>query len=354
MKYPALIINESKLADNIRTIQRICAEYPISFCAVTKCFCALPRIVDIYYNLGVREFADTRIPNLKKIAYHDARRWLLRLPMLCEVEDVVKYADVSLNSELETVAALSETSLRLLGMKHRVILMVDVGDLREGVLPEDAVRIAGEMLKFEGIRLLGLGVNFNCFGGLIPNPENVSIILDIRKEIEMKYDTRLPVLSGGNSGSIHMLTNRTMPKGVNYLRLGEIFFLGHETSYQQRIGNMHENVFRLEAQIIEIQKKPSKPTGELGRNAFGEVVTFEDKGDMIRAIIACGRQDVDMKKIVPYDTDTEVIGQSSDHTIIDVTHSKKEYKVGDALSFSLSYGSLLSLSTSKYVHKLYE
>jgi predicted amino acid racemase len=353
MKYPALITNKTKLAENINTIQKLCAEMPISFCAVTKCFCAAPEIVDTYYKSGVREFADTRIPNLKRIDYPDARRWLLRLPMLSEVEDVVKYSDISLNSEVKTVAALSEASIKL-GKTHKIILMIDVGDLREGVLAEKAVETAGEMLKYKGVEFYGIGVNFNCFGGIIPNQENVAIAVNAAREISEKFGVDIPVISGGNSGSMHLLTGRTMPTEVNYLRLGEVVFFGRETSYQQLIGNMHEDIFRLETQIIELQKKPSMPIGEAGLNAFGEKVTFVDKGDMLRAIVACGRQDVDMDKIKPLDNKAEILGQSSDHMIIDVTHSDKKYEVGDIISFSISYGSLLSLSTSEYVHKVYE
>ena len=353
MKYPSLITNKTKLTENIGIIQKLCREYPISFCAVTKCFCAIPEIVDVYYKAGVREFADTRIANLRRIGYPDVKRWLLRLPMLSEVDDAVRYADISLNSEVKTVAALSEAAVKL-GRKHKIVLMIDVGDLREGVLAEKAVETAGEMLKYEGIEFYGVGVNFNCFGGIIPNAENVAIATNAAREIAEKYNIDIPVFSGGNSGSMHLLTGRTMPPEVNYLRLGEVVFFGRETSYQQLIGNMHEDVFRLEAQIIELQKKPSMPIGEAGLNAFGEKVVFEDKGDMLRAIVACGRQDVDMDKITPHDPKIEVIGQSSDHMIIDVTHSDKKYAVGDIISFSISYGSLLSLSTSEYIYKLYE
>ncbi|MCL2675112.1 MAG: alanine/ornithine racemase family PLP-dependent enzyme [Firmicutes bacterium] len=353
MKYPVLITNRAKLANNIKIIQKLCADNGVSFCAVTKVFCAAPKITRVYYDAGVREFADTRIANLKKINYQGVTRWLLRLPMLCEVETAVKYSDVSLNSEIATVKALNKAAIKL-GKTHKVILMVDVGDLREGVLPRDALAVAGEILKFPNIELYGLGVNYNCFGGVIPTHESMSIVTNLAYEIKNKYGANIKVISGGNSGSMHFLTARTMPKEVNYLRIGEVILLGRETSYQQHIDGLHEDVFRLHAQIIELKKKPSVPVGELGLNAFGEKPVFVDRGDILRAVIAVGRQDVDMNKIAPLDHKAEILGQSSDHTIVDVTHSDTKYKVGDILSFSVSYGSLLSLSTSKYVRKVYE
>ena len=196
MKYPALFVDRKKLAENVKIIEKLCGENSISFCAVTKCFCAIPEIVDVYYKAGVREFADSRIANLKRIVYHDVTRWLIRLPMLSEIEDVVRWSDISLNSEVKTIAAISECALSL-GKKHKVILMIDVGDLREGVLAEKAVETAGEILKHKGVELYGVGVNFNCFGGIIPNPENVSIVTNKAKEIEEKFGIKLAVVSGG-------------------------------------------------------------------------------------------------------------------------------------------------------------
>jgi predicted amino acid racemase len=351
MQYPALIINKSKLSHNIKIIQKLCADNGINFCAVTKVFCANPEITQVYYNAGVREFADTRIANLKKINYPDAVRWLLRLPMLSEAEDAVKYSDISLNSEISAVKELSKFAVKL-KKNHKVIMMVDVGDLREGVLAVDALGLAGEILKLPNIELHGIGVNYNCFGGVIPTAESLSIITNLAKEIESKYKVKLKVISGGNSGNMHFLTSKTLPKGVNNLRIGEVILIGVETSYQKHIDGMYKDVFRLDAQIIELKKKPSMPIGELGLNAFGEKPIFSDRGDMLRAIIALGRQDVDISKIVPLDTKVEILGQSSDHIIIDVTHSDTKYKVGDILSFSISYGSILSLCTSEYVGKV--
>jgi len=132
-----------------------------------------------------------------------------------------------------------------------------------------------------------------------------------------------------------------------------VVFFGRETSYQELITGMHEDVFKLDAQIIELKKKPSVPSGAIGLNAFGEKVVFEDKGDMLRAIVACGRQDVSLGKLTPIDPNIKILGLSSDHMILDVTGASKGHKVGDIISFGISYGSLLALSTSEYVRKVY-
>ncbi len=353
MKYPALIINRQKLKENVERVVEMCRKAGIEPCAVVKCLCAIPEITQIYVEAGIKALADSRIDNLKKIPYAGIKKWLLRIPMLSEIKDVALYADVSLNSEIETVKALSEEAEKI-GKKAGVVLMVDLGDLREGVLAEDAVETAVEISKLKGIEFLGVGTNLNCYGSIIPTTENLKVLTGIAKQIEEKLNKRLQIISGGNSGSIHLISNGIMPKEINNLRIGETILLGNETSYQKHIENLHTDVFRFDAQIIELKTKPSLPFGESGLNSFGEKVYYEDKGLMKRAIIACGRQDVDGDKISPVDESIQVIGYSSDHMIVDITNAKSEYHLGNTISFNVTYGGLLSLCTSEYVLKAVE
>ncbi len=352
MKYPALVIDTQKLKENVQMTMALCQTAGIEVCAVTKAFCAIPEITQAYVEAGIKILADSRIENLKKIPYAGVEKWLLRLPMPCEAKEVVLYSDLSLNSELSTVTLLSQEAEKM-GKKHGVLLMIDVGDLREGVMAEDAVTTAGEILKLPGVHLVGLGTNLNCYGGIIPTPDKMQVLLDTQKAIESLYGVQLPVISGGNSGSIYLVTDKTMPQGVNNLRIGEAILLGAETSYQQPLEGLHQDAFRLDVQIVELKEKPSLPFGEAGLNAFGEKVVYEDKGMMKRAIVACGRQDVYTEKLIPVDDNIAIIGASSDHTIIDVTHAKREYKVGDVVSFHLVYSGILTLTTSEYVHKVF-
>ncbi len=350
MKYPALVTDKEKLETNARCLKDLCDASGVEICAVTKCVCANPEIVDILYSAGIRKFADARVQNLKKMAYVDAEKWLLRISMPSEVEEIVRYADISLNSELSTISLLSDAALRL-GKKHGVLLMIDLGDLREGVLCENAVNTAEEIIKLKGVELAGIGTNLNCFGGIIPTVENLTRLSNIAAEIEKKCGITLRIVSGGNSGSIHMITGKIMPEKINNLRLGEAILFGWETSYQQNIEGAKRDVFTLEAQIIELKEKPSVPIGEFGLNAFGEKPIFVERGQMLRAIVACGRQDVSYEQLKPFDEKIEILGSSSDHMILDVTHSATKYRVGDIVKFRPSYGALLSLSTSEYVYK---
>ncbi len=93
------------------------------------------------------------------------------------------------------------------------------------------------------------------------------------------------------------------------------------------------------------------PVGKIGQDAFGRKPEFEDKGLRKKAIIAVGEQDVIASGLLPLDPKISVLHASSDHTILDVTESAQPYKIGEKLSFRLSYGALLRAMTSEYIFK---
>jgi predicted amino acid racemase len=271
--------------------------------------------------------------------------------MLTQAADVVEYADISLNSEIEVIKALNEAA-KAKGKVHQIILMVDLGDLREGVWFENAVAFAGEIIKLENIKLMGLGTNLTCYGGVIPSIENLGTLVKIAEEIEVKYGIKLEIISGGNSSSIHLLQKSQMPGKVNQIRLGEAIVLGTESAYGERIEDTYSDAFTLAAEIVELKEKPSAPIGEIGMDAFGGKPVFVDKGIIKRAIVAVGRQDVKHEGLTPRDKGISILGASSDHMILDVTNAEAGYKVGDIVEFDVNYGALLAAATSEYVNKI--
>jgi len=348
--YPKIIVDLEKLKHNSKIIAELCYKNKIIPAAVTKVYCGRPEIAQASIDGGIKILADSRIQNLKKMKDLDATKMYMRIPMECELEDVVKYADISLNSELYTIKKLSEISINL-GVRHDIILMVDLGDLREGVWPNDVLELTEEIIELEGINLIGIGTNLTCYGGVIPSIKNLSQLVDLAKQIEKKYNIKLNIISGGNSSSVYLLENGKIPEGINNLRIGESIVLGTEAAYGRRLDNTYEDVFLLAAQIVEIKEKPSIPIGEIGVDAFGNKPVFEDRGIRKRAILAVGRQDLNPEKIIPIDKDIIILGASSDHLILDITDCKDEYKIGDEIRFTLKYPALLQLFTSEYVYK---
>lgn len=351
--YPCVEVDLSKITHNVNEIAAQCNKTNIDITAVTKVFCSNLPIVKAILQGGVTRIADSRIQNLKKLENIQCGKMLLRIPMLSEIEEVVKYSDVSLNSEIETLKQLSIES-RKQNKTHKVILMVDLGDLREGVLVNNVIDVVSEIIKLNNIELIGLGTNVTCYGGVIPDENNLGELIRLREEIKKVYNLDLPVLSGGNSSSLYMVLNNTIPKEINQLRIGEAIALGRETSFGKDIENCYQDAFILKGQIVELKSKPTVPTGNLGMDAFGQKPHFEDKGIRKRAIVAVGRQDIRVEGLTPLDERIDIFGASSDHLILDVTDSKTKYKIGDVVEFKIDYGCLLAAMTSAYVEKYYK
>jgi predicted amino acid racemase len=354
--YPRLVTDLKKVKNNLDKITEMVKGAGCSLMIVTKGYCADMEIYKLLENSEIDYLADSRIQNLKKYDGTKKERVLLRLPMISEAEDVVLHSDISLNSEIETIKQLDKKAAKH-NKKHKILLMIDLGDLREGIFyknEDEIYETVEEILKLEHIELYGLGVNLTCYGAVIPKNENLLILVETASNIENKFNIKLKMISGGNSSSVYLIGKNEMPKGINNLRVGEAFLLGDETAYSQMLDGFYDDAFTLEAEIIELKEKQSVPVGETGVDAFGNRPVYEDRGIIKRAIIAVGRQDVDPNNLHPIDSKIDVLGASSDHLILDVTKSDTPYSVGDIVSFKMSYSSLLRATTSAYVEKTYK
>jgi predicted amino acid racemase len=354
--YPRIHIDLRKLKTNLETLGALVREAGCSLMAVTKSFCADKRITGILAASPLVDYlADARIQNIKTYAGRGKPAVLLRLPQACEIEEVVSYADISLNSDLDTLGLLNGEAVRQ-NKRHKIILMIDLGDLREGIHfenGENILKTAEAVLRMPGLELYGIGVNLTCYGAIIPKKDNLSILVSWAERIYRHCGIKPSVVSGGNSSSLYLIERGGLPEGINNLRLGESFILGRETAYGARIKNTFNDAITLETQIIEVQVKPSMPSGESGFDAFGNRPVFEDRGMMKRAICAVGKQDIDPAGITPLDPGIEILGASSDHLIINISSSENSYKTGDIIRFTPDYGAVLRLFTSPYIGRVY-
>lgn len=359
--YPKVTIDLSKLKNNLDAVSKITKnDGGCSLMIVTKGMCADAKLVEMLAeNPNVDFVADSRIKNIATysslVRNSGKQTVLLRIPMQSEVEQVIEYVDLSFNSEIPTISLLNDEAKKK-NITHKILLMIDLGDLREGIFFKDEDIIFDSVEKInamENIELYGIGVNLTCYGAIIPENENLSKLVEIGRKIEEKFGISLNMISGGNSSSIYLIGKGELPEGINNLRLGESFLLGNDTAYETKLPGTVDDTLILKAEIIELKNKPSLPIGKIGVDAFGEKPYYEDRGLMDRAIIGIGKQDVDLGSLTPIDEQIEIMGGSSDHIIIDVTKADKRYKVGDILEFKLGYGGMLKVMTSPYVEKEY-
>jgi len=350
---PEVLVDIHKVRENTKTLVDFCGSRGISVTGVTKVTCGMPMVAQAMLDGGVVSIGESRIENIRRLRSSgiNAPVMMLRIPPLSRVDEIVTSVDISLNSELPVIRSLSEAAVKK-GKVHQIILMVDLGDLREGIWPSDLLDITREVVDLPGVEMVGLGTNLTCFGGVLPSRKNMSELVGYAEKIESTFNLQLKIISGGNSSSLPLLMEGGMPKRVNHLRLGESIALGRETVNGTIWPGCHHDAFQLSAEVIELKKKPSVPIGETGMDAFGEKPVFSDKGDILRAILSVGREDVVIDSLDPVDKGISILGASSDHLLLDVTESERELKLGDKVNFNLTYGSLLAAMTSGYVKKI--
>ena len=353
MTTPYITIDLQKIEHNARTIVALCKEHGIEVSGVTKVTCGYPEVANAMLRGGVSSIADSRLQNIQRLkaAGVDASYMLLRITALSEVHKVVEWVDVSLNSELAVIAGLSEAAQRL-GKVHEVILMVDLGDLREGAWQDDLVSLVLETIKLPGVRIKGIGTNLTCFAGVVPSEENMNRLVELANEIEQTFNLKLEWISGINSSGLDLIAAGYMPKRINHARIGEAILLGCETTQRRPWPGTSQDAFVLHAEILELRKKPSVPVGQCREDAFAQHPQFEDRGMIVRALLNVGREDVNVEGIKPLDARYNILGASSGYLVLDVTQAAESLRVGDELVFSLNYSALLMAMTSEYVNKL--
>ena len=349
---PRLELFPERIAANARAVVGLCHRHGVQVAGVAKGAAAHPAVLRALAAGGADMLADSRVPNLRAAARIGLEhpRLLLALPTPSRARDVVRWADVSLNSSLETLRLLSRAAASR-GVRHQVVIMVDLGDLREGVWPDRAVALVRGAAALPGLQVLGLGSNLACFGGVIPATGNMEALVALRDTCREATGLGLDLLSGGNSANLPLLLAGGMPSAINHLRIGETILLGRNVLDRSPWPGTRQDTFRLVAEVVEVERKPSAPIGARGQDAFGQHPVFVDRGRRLRAICNLGRQDVRVDGITAELPGIVVLGGSSDHLILDVEDCGEPVAVGTELAFAPGYGALLALSTSPYVSK---
>ena len=350
---PTVTIDLDVIEHNAKVVVDTCGQYGIQVFGVTKGTCGMPQVARAMLRGGVIGIGESRFENIHRLRDSgiDCPIMLLRSPPMSRIEEVVRSVDVSLNSEFAVIEELSRVAERM-GRVHEIILMVDLGDLREGIWPQDLMPTVEAVLDLQGVRIIGLGTNLTCFGAILPTQDNMSDLLGHAYKIERSFGLELQYISGGNSSTLPLLLSGGMPDGVNNLRIGEAIIQGgRDTFLAEPWEALKQNAFALTGELLEVKKKPSVPIGKMGVDAFGKRPVFEDKGDRLRGIVNIGREDVIVEGLTPITPGVAVLGASSDHLVVDLTDASPTPKVGDPLGFRMDYGALLAAMTSEYVEK---
>lgn len=352
MSAPRLEIDLDKIRDNASTLVNRLAERGISITGVTKATLGSPEIAAALLGAGVETLGDSRIENLESMRRADipATMILVRSPMLSQVKRVVAHADISLNTEIDVIKGLSAEAQRT-DCVHGIVLMVELGDLREGILPGDLTTIVRKTLQLPNIDLKGIGTNLACRCGVTPNTENMAELSALAVSLEAIFGVTLELVSGGNSANLDWALgdgarNDQGTGRINNLRLGESILLGREPLHRKPIDGLHTDAVVLVAEVIESKVKPSQPTGDIAQNAFGDTPAAIDRGLIGQAIFAVGRQDTDPDGLEP-PSGIEILGGSSDHLVADT--GLPLLRVGAEVAFQVNYSALVRAMTSPFI-----
>jgi predicted amino acid racemase len=351
-----LVIDFDALHHNIRTVDKWVLDHGASWSLVTKAMCGHEDVLQGLAESGVRSMADSRLSNLSAIRNlaPTIETWYLRLPHYPALEKVVRLADVSLNTEFEIIEALNKEAKRQ-DKIHRIIIMIELGDLREGVLPGSLVPLYDRIFNLSNIEVLGIGSNLGCLSGAVPNIDQFSQLVMFHELLQLKFKRPLPLVSGGTSAVIPLLRDKQLPKAINHFRVGESVFLGTDLVHGDWLAGLRNDAVRLDVEVVEIKEKSLSPTGETTdmtpfENFQSTTPSPGSRG--FRAVITIGQLDTEVGGLSPLNVNYEVVGASSDLAVVNVGDNSENLRPGSIISFRPSYGALVRLMAGKYIDKV--
>lgn len=349
---PRLEIDLNKIYDNALTLVTRLGARGISVTGVTKAALGSPEIANAWLQAGVSGLGDSRIENIATLRRENvpSPMSLIRSPMLSQVDQVVALADQSCNTELSVIRGLSSAA-QIANRTHGILLMVELGDLREGIMPEYLESTVQEVLQLPNVRFQGIGANLACRSGVSPDDRNMAELSSLADRIDARFGPRVRTISGGNSANLDWALGAAKTGRINNLRLGEALLLGREPLHRQAIKGLHTDAISLFAEVIESKRKPTQPWGEIAQAAFGEVSPGVDTGSIAQAIFAIGRQDIDPLGLDPV-PGVSILAASSDHLVVDSSHYRGHLAVGSEVPFQLNYSALLRAMTSPFIAKV--
>ncbi|MCP4133628.1 MAG: alanine/ornithine racemase family PLP-dependent enzyme [bacterium] len=287
---------------------------------------------------------DSRIHGLKIIKQINPsiKTMYIRPPAINEIADIIAYSDISLNSSISTVNELNREAVKQ-KKNHSIIIMIEMGDLREGIIREDLMEFYKNLLDLSNIEVIGIGTNLGCLSDSEPTYEKLKQLSSAKSLLEDTFGKKLDFVSGGSSITLPLTEKNNIPASINHFRVGEAVFMGTSPLNNKQFLDLHTDVFDCYGYIIEIEKKGC-------HSHRHEIAT-------VKAILDFGKLDVSGAEILPGDTSTTLVGMTSDMSIYDLGNNKEEdgrarYHVGDKFYFSTNYMSIAQLLHSKFVNKI--
>ncbi len=360
-----LLIKTKKIIENIEKVSNLMESHSIEWTLIVKILSGHKKILrEIIQNpiiKRINSLGDSRLTGLRRIKEinPDIITMYIKPPAIKYIPSIVEYADISLNSSFKTIEALNEEA-RKKKKVHKIVIMIEMGELREGVIRENILGFYDKVFKLSNIEIIGLGTNLGCMYGVEPTYDKMIQLSLYKQLLEARFNRKIPYISGGSSITLPLIKKRKIPAAINHLRIGQAVFLGTSPYDNEKFDCLSTDIFELSANIIEVEKKETTPSGSISEGNVGHIGSIEYPAEVYksyRAIVDFGVLDVDIKNIKPKDKNISFFGTTSDMTVFDLglnkvkNSSNDKYKVGDRLKFVPNYMAVARLMNSKYISK---
>lgn len=362
-----LIIHAEKIQQNIQYLSDYFESKNIEWSLITKVFSGdkefLKNILTKDVIAKINSVGDSRLTSLKNLreVNPDMKTIYIKPPAAIYADEVVQYADISLNTSYSTISALNEASKKQ-NKIHKIIIMVELGELREGVNRDDLISFYEKVFNLENIEVIGIGSNLGCMYGVEPTYDKLLQLYLYKELISAKFKHDLPLLSGGTSITLPLAEDESMPSHINHFRVGEAAFFGVSPLDNQPFKELHTDTFEFHANIIELDEKKVVPEGIISEANVGYALEQDESVDVseksTKAILDFGLLDVNTEDITSNEPGIDLVGVTSDMTVVDLgdnrtKDNKNKFKVGDKVKFTLNYMAVARLLNSKFITKTF-
>lgn len=315
-----LVVDKKKISENVSQILDRCHKAGVSLLTVFKEGTIRRRLLEVLFEAGVDRLGVAHYPNPAYRIPRQVEKILLYLTPWSALDEIVSSYDMSFQSDPDTVERLAVAAARQ-KVRHRVLLVAEAGDLRDGLPMEELCDLAAKVAKRHSpnIEISGIAANFACLNDSLPTKEIFIKLVECTNSLKERLKTDNPVLSVGGSDVLEWIDRgNRLPTEVTEIRCGTAVLLGTYPYSDNPIPGTNTDTITLEAEVLECRVKQGR----------------------VRAVMDFGTLDTSPEDVrIPLEG-MSFEGASSGYTVFDVTECKAPVKTGMHLSFRLNYHSL--------------
>ncbi len=342
-----LTIDTEKIKNNLLKVIKLCESRGVSLVVVTKVFCSFPPLVDALSGMGVVSIADSNYMNFKRLKTRIKK--ILIKTLSSDIDSGLEFCDVIHISDFNF---LKKIALLPGDYERKVLLNVEIGDNKEGILPDEVIAFIKEADVYNNISIIGIAGNTGCLSGNLPDQTVFSLLNALSLKIRSETGVKNPVISVGGTVFLDALIDGSMGEAVNQIRVGEGIFFGYDSSKNKNIPGFDRTAFIISIEVLEVLEKEIAFIPVSGYNAFGKkasAVSDKTSGRRKRAVLGAGILAVSPEGLVPVLDGIKVEGITYDFMVLDITGCEEAIRAGDTVLFYADYSSVARASINPYV-----